>query len=243
MKEKTVGIVLAAGRGSRMKSDTNKPYLLLRDRPVLYYALKAFEDSFVDEIILVAGETEIGYCRREVVEKFGFQKVTHIVAGGAERYHSVFHGLQAVEQCDYVFIHDGARPFVTGDILKRAYEAVQRDKACVVGMPVKDTIKLADEQGFAVSTPRRDLVWAIQTPQVFSFPLVIKAYTAFLEQEQILSAEGVHITDDAMVVERFSDTRVRLVEGCCENIKITTPEDLIVAEGFLAAGLSRPCLS
>lgn len=238
MKGRTVGIVLAAGRGSRMNCDINKPYLLLRERPILYYALKAFEDSFVDEIILVAGETEIGYCRSEVVEKFGFQKVTHIVAGGAERYHSVFHGLQAVEQCEYVFIHDGARPFVTVDILKRAYEAVRRDKACVVGMPVKDTIKLADDQGFCASTPRRDLVWAIQTPQVFSFPLVKKAYTAFLQQEQTLSAEGVPITDDAMVVERFSDTRVRLVEGSCANIKITTPEDLIVAEGFLAAGLS-----
>ena len=233
MKEKTVGIVLAAGRGSRMKSDTNKPYLLLRDRPVLYYALKAFEDSFVDEIILVAGETEIGYCRREVVEKFGFQKVTHIVTGGAERYHSVFHGLQAVEQCDYVFIHDGARPFVTGDILKRTYEAVQRDKACVVGMPVKDTIKIVDEIGFARQTPDRNFMWQVQTPQVFDAPLILFAYERLMQEKERLLQEGISITDDAMVVETFTDCKVRLVEGSYSNMKVTTPEDMTVAEALL----------
>ena len=233
MKTKTAGIILAAGRGSRMKSDTQKQYLLLRGKPILYYSLKTFEESFLDEIILVTGEAEIEYCRREIVERYGFCKVSHIVAGGRERYHSVSCGLRALRDCDYVFIHDGARPFVTGEILERAYTAVRRERACVVGMPAKDTIKLADELGYAKDTPRRDLVWTIQTPQVFACDLVRDAYAAFLRQEEELVQAGVAVTDDAMVVERFSDTRVRLVEGSYRNIKITTPEDLTVAEGFL----------
>lgn len=233
MEAKTAAIVLAAGRGSRMKSRIQKQYLLLKDKPVLYYSLKAFEESFIDEIILVTGEEEIEYCRKEIVEKYGFTKVSHIVTGGKERYHSVFCGLQALTDCDYVFIHDGARPFVTEQILERAYETVQKEHACVVGMPVKDTIKLADENGFAKETPRRDLLWMIQTPQVFSYALVKTAYASFLEREQELLAQGIKMTDDAMVVETFTDTGIRLVEGSYENLKITTPEDLRIAEALL----------
>ncbi len=236
MRKKTVAIVLAAGRGSRMKRDIQKQYLLLKDKPTLYYSLKAFEDSFIDEIILVTGKDEIAYCHSEIVDKYGFQKVSHIIAGGKERYHSVFCGLQVLQACDYVFIHDGARPFVTEEILERAYAAVQKDRACVVGMPVKDTIKLADEDGYAQTTPRRDLLWMVQTPQVFAFPLIFSAYHKFLQQERELLAQGVKITDDAMVAERFSNVRVRMVEGSYENIKITTPEDLLIAEAFLNAG-------
>lgn len=233
MEARTAAIVLAAGRGSRMKSKIQKQYLLLKGKPVLYYSLKAFEESFIDEIILVTGEEEIEYCRKEIVEKYGFTKVSHIVTGGKERYHSVFCGLQALTNCDYVFIHDGARPFVTEQILERAYETVQKEHACVVGMPVKDTIKLADENGFAKETPRRDLLWMIQTPQVFSYALVKTAYASFLEREQELLAQGIKMTDDAMVVETFTDTGIRLVEGSYENIKITTPEDLRIAEALL----------
>ena len=234
MEARTAAIVLAAGRGSRMKSKIQKQYLLLKGKPVLYYSLKAFEESFIDEIILVTGEEEIEYCRKEIVEKYGFTKVSHIVTGGKERYHSVFCGLQALTDCDYVFIHDGARPFVTEQILERAYETVQKEHACVVGMPVKDTIKLADENGFAKETPRRDLLWMIQTPQVFSYALVKSAYASFLEREQELLAQGIKMTDDAMVVETFTDTGIRLVEGSYENIKITTPEDLRIAEALLS---------
>ena len=233
MEARTAAIVLAAGRGSRMKSKIQKQYLLLKGKPVLYYSLKAFEESFIDEIILVTGEEEIEYCRKEIVEKYGFTKVSHIVTGGKERYHSVFCGLQALTDCDYVFIHDGARPFVTEQILERSYETVQKEHACVVGMPVKDTIKLADENGFAKETPRRDLLWMIQTPQVFSYALVKSAYASFLEREQELLAQGIKMTDDAMVVETFTDTGIRLVEGSYENIKITTPEDLRIAEALL----------
>ena len=232
MEKKCVAIVLAAGQGKRMHSDVPKQYLLIGEKPVLYYALKAFQDSFVDRIVLVTSENDMEYCRRNVVEKYNFHKVTDIVAGGKERYHSVYEGIKAAGECDYIFIHDGARPFVTEEILDRAYTCVTEYDACVIGMPVKDTIKIADENGFASSTPRRDLVWMVQTPQVFSSDLIRTAYSILIKKEDQLLEEGIRITDDAMVVETFTDVKVKLVEGSYENIKITTPEDLKIAESF-----------
>jgi 2-C-methyl-D-erythritol 4-phosphate cytidylyltransferase len=237
---KTTAIVLAAGQGKRMGSDVAKQYLLLRGKPVLYYTLKNFEESPVDEMILVTGEDQIDYCKKEIVERFGFGKVRKIVAGGKERYHSVALGLRAIadssgtDLCDYVLIHDGARPFVNSDMIERGIEAVCRYQACVLGMPVKDTIKISDENGFAADTPNRNLVWQIQTPQIFSFPLIRKAYEQLLEKEDELRRQGIVITDDAMVVELFSGQKVKLVEGSYENIKLTTPEDMEIAESFLA---------
>lgn len=232
---KTVAVVLAAGRGSRMKSEVHKQYLLLNGYPLLYYSLKAFQDSFIDEIILVTGADEIAYCQQEIVEKYGFTKVTKVVAGGRERYHSVYCGLQAIGEGEHVFIHDGARPFVTHAILERAYETVKKEHACVVGMPVKDTIKLADEDGYAADTPKRDLLWMVQTPQVFDLALIRTAYARFLADEQEILAKGIRITDDAMVAEAFSDVKVKLVEGSYQNIKITTPEDIRIAEALSAS--------
>jgi len=230
---KSIAIVLAAGKGSRMNSKVQKQYLLLEGHPLLYYSLKTLEDSFIDEIVLVTGEEEISFCRQEIVEKYGFSKVRKIVAGGKERYHSVYAGLQAAEDCEYVFIHDGARPFITHEILERAYDKVKKEHACVVGMPVKDTIKIVDTSGCTKDTPKRDFVWMVQTPQVFAYPLVLEAYTVFLKREQELLAQGVKMTDDAMVVETFTDAKIHLVEGSYENIKITTPEDLRIAEALL----------
>lgn len=233
MGRKCTAIVLAAGRGTRMHSDVPKQYLLLKGRPVLYYPLKVFQDSFIDKIVLVTSENDVEHCREDIVGRFGFDKVAAVVAGGEERYHSVQEGLKAAGECDYVFIHDGARPFVTDAILGRAYGCVSQYGACAVGMPVKDTIKIADENRFAVSTPRRDLVWMVQTPQVFSYGLIRNAYAALSRKGKELLQQGVHITDDAMVVETFTDKKVKLVEGSYKNIKITTPEDLLVAESFL----------
>lgn len=233
MEEKTVAVVLAAGAGKRMHSDVQKQYLLLQDRPVIYYALKTFQDSFVDEIVLVVGQGEIEYCRKKIVEKYHFSKVRQIVEGGRERYHSVANGLNAVEGEGYVFIHDGARPFLTEEILRRSYEAVKVYHACVVGMPVKDTIKIVDENCFAKMTPNRETVWQVQTPQVFTIALAKEAYENLLIKEEELLRQGIRITDDAMVVETLLNHPVKLVEGSYENIKITTPEDLNIARSFL----------
>jgi len=230
---KTTAIVLAGGRGKRMNSAVPKQFLMIKDKPVLYYSLKAFEDSFIDSVILVTSEDDMEYCKQEIVDKYGFTKVVKIVAGGKERYHSVLNGIKAASDCDYIFIHDGARPFVTQDMLARLLECVEESKACVAGMPVKDTIKIANEEGFIDTTPKRELVWMIQTPQVFDFALIKKAYLILEKDEYSLLQKGISITDDAMVVEMLLGEKVKLVEGSYQNIKITTPEDLGIAESFI----------
>ena len=225
--QKYTAIVLAAGSGKRMNSKVHKQYLIIQDRPVLYYSLKAFEDSAVDEIVLVVGKGEEKFCRKEIVDKYGISKVKAIVEGGKERYHSVFEGLKQTSDADYVLIHDGARPFVNQDIIRRCMQEVQKYQACVVGMPVKDTIKIADEEGYAKQTPDRKNVWMIQTPQTFSYALIYEAY------EEMLKTEDTAITDDAMVLERIKGKKSKLIEGSYRNIKITTPEDLLIANVYL----------
>lgn len=226
-KQKYTAIVLAAGSGKRMNSKVHKQYLIIQDRPVLYYSLKAFEDSAVDEIVLVVGKGEEKFCRKEIVDKYGISKVKAIVEGGKERYHSVLEGLKQTSDADYVLIHDGARPFVNQDIIRRCMQEVQKYQACVVGMPVKDTIKIADEEGYAKQTPDRKNVWMIQTPQTFSYALIYEAY------EEMLKTEDTAITDDAMVLERIKGKKSKLIEGSYRNIKITTPEDLLIANVYL----------
>mgnify|MGYP002766739915 FL=1 len=226
-KQKYAAIVLAAGSGKRMNSQVHKQYLIIQDRPVLYYSLKAFEDSAVDEIVLVVGKGEEKFCRKEIVDKYGISKVKAIVEGGKERYHSVFEGLKQTGDVDYVLIHDGARPFVNQDIIRRCMLEVTKYQACVVGMPVKDTIKIADEGGYAKQTPDRKNVWMIQTPQTFSYALIYEAY------EEMLKTEDAAITDDAMVLERTKGKKSKLIEGSYRNIKITTPEDLLIANVYL----------
>lgn len=232
MTEKQVAVVLSAGQGKRMNSATAKQYLLIKEKPVIWYSLQTFEQCpFIDEIILVAGEKDLDYCREHIVEKYGFQKVRRIVAGGKERYHSVFNGLLAIQDCTFVYIHDGARPFLTQEILERAQKAVRVYGACVVGMPVKDTIKICDRDGFSIQTPDRSMVWQVQTPQIFSYPLIRGAYELLMEELQ--KGVEIPITDDAMVVEHMIGQKVKLVEGTYSNIKITTPEDLAIGEKFI----------
>lgn len=226
-KQKYAAIVLAAGSGKRMNSKVHKQYLIIQNRPVLYYSLKAFEDSAVDEIVLVVGKGEEEFCRKEIVDKYGISKVKAIVEGGKERYHSVFEGLKQTSDADYVLIHDGARPFVNQKIIRRCMLEVPEYQACVVGMPVKDTIKIADEGGYAKQTPDRKNVWMIQTPQTFSYELIYEAY------EEMLKTEDTAITDDAMVLERIKGKKSKLIEGSYRNIKITTPEDLLIANVYL----------
>ena len=230
---KTAAIVLAAGQGKRMQSAVAKQFLLLNNEPVVCHSLRVFEESDVETIILVTGADEIQYCKEEIVEKYGFKKVSAIVAGGKERYHSVYEGLCALygvlDADGIVLIHDGARPMITREIIVRTMEAAKKHGACVAAMPVKDTIKVADPNGFAAATPDRSTLWQIQTPQTFVYDLVYGAYTKLLSDE----AYQKGITDDAMVVETMCGGNVKLVEGSYENIKVTTPEDMIVAECFL----------
>ena len=221
-------IVLAAGQGKRMHSKIQKQFLEIEGKPVLYYSLHCFQESpLIRDIILVTGEEMISYCEQEIVKKYGFSKVRKVTAGGKERYDSVYAGLLCCQDTDYVYIHDGARPFITEEMVQRGYEAVKRNNACVMGMPSKDTVKLADSSGYVKETPDRKIVWNIQTPQIFSYDLIRGAY------ESIRKKDMTGVTDDAMVVEQETGTKILLVEGSYQNIKITTPEDLAIAEAFL----------
>lgn len=235
MKKRCTAILLAAGAGRRMESNVAKQYMLLRDKPVIWYGLQAFEQSaIIDDIILVVGKGEIPYARTEIVDKYGFAKVIAVTEGGAERYLSVENALQILDGRDgYIFIHDGARPLVTAKIIEDTYRAAVAYGACCAAMPVKDTIKIADTEGFAVETPDRSLLYAVQTPQVFEAGLILEAYRLLTERLPQLTQEGIKVTDDAMVVENMLHHPVKLVESSYENIKITTPEDMEVAERFL----------
>lgn len=221
-------IVLAAGSGSRMKSDKEKQFMLLDGKPLVYYSLKIFEASVVDEIILVTKEKDIEYCRTEIVEKYGFTKVSHIISGGKERYDSVYKGLKVADKRNkLVMIHDAARPFITNRMILDSITEARRSKACTVGMPVKDTIKVVDEEGFGIDTPDRKSLYIIQTPQTFDRKLLMEAHN------RRYISKATDITDDTMLMERYLDIKVKIVEGSYRNIKVTTPEDMLLAEAFI----------
>ncbi|MCR5785009.1 MAG: 2-C-methyl-D-erythritol 4-phosphate cytidylyltransferase [Eubacterium sp.] len=222
-----IAIVLAGGRGSRMKSASPKQFMLLGGKEIIYYSLKAFENSKVSKVILVTGEDYIDFCQKEIVDKYGLTKVEKIVAGGAERYDSVYSGLKNAGECGYVYIHDGARPFITTDLINRMYDEVRRCDALIAAVPSKDTIKVADDDGFVKETPERRTLWSVQTPQVFRYDIIMEAY------EKMMADEHEGITDDAMVYERYGDGKVKLFTADYSNIKITTPEDMIMGENFL----------
>lgn len=226
MKETYTAIVLAAGSGSRMKSNVKKQFMDMLGKPLIYYALKQFEDSGVDEIILVTGEEAISYCKEEIVDEYGFAKVKKIVAGGKERYNSVYNALKVADG-DYVLIHDGARAFIDQEIIERAMSGVEKYKACVIGMPVKDTIKVIDEEGYALETPNRSALWQVQTPQCFVTKEILAAY------EMMMNTSQDGITDDAMVMEQYGCRKIKLLEGSYNNLKMTTPEDILLGEIIL----------
>ena len=228
---KITAIVLAAGSGSRMKSKTKKQFMEIKGKPVIWYSLFEFEKSRVDEIILVTGKEDIDYCKKEIVEKYNLKKIKNVVAGGSERYESVYNGLKEVTG-NIVLIHDGARPLINNEIIERSIEGPIKSAACVVGVPVKDTIKRANKEGYIIDTPNRSELWITQTPQSFKTDLVKMAYKK-MKEELEKGNTTLNITDDAMVVEEFTTNQVRFVQGDYKNIKVTTPEDIDIAELFI----------
>lgn len=229
-RKKITAIVLAAGKGNRMNTTVSKQFLMLRDKPVLYYSLKAFEDSSVDEIVLVTGSDQKEYCRDHVLEPYHISKVSQIIEGGKERYNSVYQALLHIHETDYVLIHDGARPFITKDLIELMISRVADYGACILGTAVKETIKIADANGNITLTPDRNTLWSAQTPQAFEYASIKKAYTIFYQQKK---RSEVAITDDAVVYETYLGRSVKIIPGDYRNIKITTPEDLVVAEALL----------
>jgi len=220
-------LIPAAGTGSRMRAAVNKQYLTLADRPILAHTLNLFDaHPAIDRIHVISPAAEMDQCRRDVVERYAFTKVCNIIAGGAERQDSVRNGLLecGAASDDIVLIHDGARPFFPPELISKVVRAASETGACLVGVPVKDTIKEVADRMVA-GTPDRSRLWQAQTPQAFRFALIRDAH------EQALR-DGFRGTDDASLVERLG-WPVAMIEGSYRNIKITTPEDLVLAEAFL----------
>lgn len=205
----------------------SKQYLPLGGRPILVHTLLAFEECpSVGEIILTVGEEEIDYCQLAVVKRFSLRKVKEIVPGGERRQDSVHNALKKVrEGCHIILVHDSVRPFITRKIIQRTIEGAGIHKAVATAIPVTDTIKEGNGQGLVERTLDRDRLWSIQTPQGFECGLIKEAYSRAYE-------EGFYGTDDASLVEKMGHP-VKVIEGSHENIKITTPEDLIIAEAIL----------
>ncbi len=224
---KTVAIIPAGGAGKRLGLEVAKQYLLLGSLPVLVHTIRVFQImELVSAIVLVVPKEDVASVQKNIVEKYGLTKVMTVVAGGRERQDSVCNGLQAVpETCDVVIVHDGVRPFVTRDMITRVVAAAAQCGAASIGVPAKDTIKETTDENIVTATLRRQNLWQTQTPQAFGYELLCRAYA---------EAQRDHFygTDDASLVERMG-VNVRMVAGSHENIKITTPEDLLIAEALM----------
>ena len=251
-------VLLAGGSGRRMGLDVPKQYMPLCGRPLLSYALQVLEESpCILEIVIVCEEGGRERLLKDILGVAGdapkppseaHPKVTAVTEGGAERYISVCHGLRALsEDVSIAFIHDGARPFITGKLIEELYSAACRYGACAVGAPATDTIRIIDDEGYAMSTPDRRRVRLMQTPQVFSYPEILRAYEqliAELGQEQSGSStqpgQQVTPTDDVQVWQQYVGTPVRIIDGESTNIKLTTPADIAVAQAYLEGLGKRP---
>jgi 2-C-methyl-D-erythritol 4-phosphate cytidylyltransferase len=224
---KVTALVPAAGMGKRMGKAVAKQFLPLGDKPMLAHTLLAFQRSpEIDEIIPILSEEDMETCLRDVIEAFHLTKVKTLVVGGKERQDSVYNGIRKLEKdAAIILVHDGVRPFVTHEMIRECVESARKGECVAVGVPLKDTIKEVDSKGIVRHTLERSRLWAIQTPQAFPVKLLRKAYDESYKNK-------VYGTDDATLVER-SGTAVRVLMGSYENIKITTPEDLILAEEIL----------
>lgn len=219
-------VIVSAGKGSRMKADINKQFLKIGDKEVIAHTIdKFYNNKNIGEIIIVVREDEKEFFQENIINKYGYKNIK-IAFGGKERQDSVYNGLkEADEKCEIVLIHDGARPFVTNEIIDKSIEGAKEYKSTIVGVPVKDTIKIVDENKDVCDTPNRSRLWAIQTPQVFDYSLIVKAH----EKAKNNKYYG---TDDSMLME-YLGYDVKVIEGSYDNIKITTPEDLKIAQEIL----------
>lgn len=219
-------IIAAAGMSNRMGSKINKQFILIDNKPILAHTIEKFDNcKYIDEIIVVSKDTEVDYCKKEIVKKYGYKKVTNIVKGGKERQDSIYNGIMALnERSDIVLTHDGARPFVRMESIIKGIKGALEYGACVIGVPLKDTIKVVNTSDEVHHTPNRSLLWAAQTPQCFRIDLLKEGY-------EYAISEGIVGTDDSSLVEK-KGYPIKMLMGSYDNIKITTPEDLIIAESF-----------
>ena len=219
-------VIVAAGTGNRINMVINKQFIKLEWKEIIYYTIEKFyKNKNIEDIVVVVKEEEAEFFRKKILDKYNFKNIK-IAYGGKERQDSVYNGLKSLDKnCDIVLIHDGARPFVSDKIINKSIEEARENKAIVVGVPVKDTIKVIDHDNNIVDTPNRSLLWAVQTPQTFDYNLLIKSYEDAFK-------DNFYGTDDAMLVERIG-YKVKMVEGSYNNIKITTQEDLNLGNQIL----------
>jgi 2-C-methyl-D-erythritol 4-phosphate cytidylyltransferase len=225
---RTLAIVLAGGVGKRMGAPTNKQFLLLDNRPIIVHALQIFQECrSVDTIYLVVNQKDLPTIQEEILEGHHFTKIAKLVIGGRLRQDSVRNGLEAIDEpCDTVIIHDAARPFVSPAFVEKMISLMEMFDAIIPAIPVRDTIKAISKEGFVLKTLERDTLWQIQTPQVFKYDLIAKAYREGMTRKLL----GY---DDAAFVE-YLGKKVKVVEGSPYNLKITTPEDLVIARAILS---------
>jgi 2-C-methyl-D-erythritol 4-phosphate cytidylyltransferase len=225
---RTLAIILAGGAGKRMGTSTNKQFLLLDNKPIIVHTLQVFEECrAIDGIYLVVNQKDLPIIQEEILETYRFNKLTKIVMGGRLRQDSVRNGLDAIDiPCDIVVIHDGARPFVSPSFIEKGIHLMDMFDAIIPALPVKDTIKVISKEGFVVKTLERDTLWHVQTPQTFKCDLISKAYKDGM-------AKKLYGYDDATFIELMGK-KVKVIEGSPYNIKITTPEDLVLAKGMLS---------
>ena len=219
-------VVVAAGKSARM-GGVDKIFASLLGKPLICHTLDALETCpSITDIVLVVDADSLDHGRK-LVRRHGYRKVSSVCSGGQRRQDSVLCGLQALSPCEWVVIHDGARPCLDAAILQRGLEAAQESGAAVAGVPVKDTIKVVSRQGAVEATPDRESLWAAQTPQVFRLDVLWDAHRRCTDA----------VTDDAMMVESLGG-QVKMFSGSYENLKVTTPEDLLLAEVFLLSRVS-----
>lgn len=218
-------IIVAAGKGSRMNINYNKQYIKIREKEVLAYTLEVFQKNInVDNIILVAHESEIDFCKNEIVKKYKISKVKDVISGGETRQESVYNGLNSCKKSDIVVIHDGARPFLNGKYIDESIYLAKKKKTAVLAVKVKDTIKVG-RNGKFINTLNRDSLYSVQTPQTFDYSLILDAHEKSI-------ANGFVGTDDSSLVENLG-YEVNIVEGDYFNIKITTKEDVYIGEAII----------
>lgn len=223
---KVTALIPAAGMGKRMGRAVAKQFLPLGDRPMLAHTLLAFQRSpMIDDVIPVLSQEDMENCLRDVVERYHITKVKTLVVGGKERQDSVYNGLQKIDDEGVVLVHDGVRPFVTQEMIAECVERSKKGECVATGVPLKDTVKEVGTDGVVRSTLDRSRLWAIQTPQAFPVKTLKRVYAEAYRQ-------GFYGTDDSTLVER-AGTKVHVIMGSYENIKITTPGDLVLAEQIL----------
>jgi 2-C-methyl-D-erythritol 4-phosphate cytidylyltransferase len=224
---KVTALIPAAGMGKRMGKTVAKQFLPLGEMPMLAHTLLTFQRaSEIDEIIPILSKEDMEICLKEIIERYHITKVKTLVVGGKERQDSVQNGLHKLEKdASVVLIHDGVRPFVTHDMIKETVDHAKKGECVTVGVPLKDTVKEVNEKGIVIHTLERSRLWAIQTPQAFPVKILRRVYEDSYKQ-------NLYGTDDATLVERAGG-KVRVIMGSYDNIKITTPEDLLLAEEIL----------